>query len=112
MTPALPNAELDQTPRPALDGELPDLAAIRALTEQLALPLSPEDQTAQSMPDASPTKWHRAHTSWFFEEFVLDTRHSSAFDPGFATCSTATTTRSDRGTRDCSAGWSPGRGLP
>ena len=48
-----------------------DYQAIRDETEALAAPLSPEDQMIQSMPDVSPTKWHRAHITWFFETFLL-----------------------------------------
>jgi ergothioneine biosynthesis protein EgtB len=46
-------------------------AAVRRRTDWLCEPLVPEDQVPQSMPDCSPIKWHRAHSTWFFETFVL-----------------------------------------
>ena len=57
------------------------LFATRRLSEELAAPLSPEDQVVQSMEDASPTKWHLAHVTWFWEAFVL-----SEHLPGYTLC--------------------------
>src|SRR4051812_3160508 len=78
------------TPKPLDGGDRAtlhdDYRRVRALTESLAAPLSPEDQVVQSMPDVSPTKWHRAHTTWFFETFLLSPRLDgyTPFDPAYA----------------------------
>src|SRR5438132_5424767 len=60
-------------------------AQVRAWTEKLCEPLETEDYVVQSMPDCSPTKWHLAHTAWFFETFVLTPYLSDyrLFDPQY-----------------------------
>src|SRR5947207_11273198 len=68
------------------DPALERFEAVRHETEALTANLTAEDQSIQSMPDVSPTKWHLAHTTWFFETFIL-TRFCPGyriFDPAFA----------------------------
>ena len=67
-----PTASVTQTVRSSLRASPGDAyARVRGLSVALAAPLAAEDQVIQSMPDTSPTKWHLAHTTWFFETFLL-----------------------------------------
>ena len=68
-----------------LSDRLDAYRSVREHTEALCRHLTAEDQCVQSMPDASPAKWHRAHTTWFFEQFVLRPFCPGyiAFDPDF-----------------------------
>ena len=70
----------------ARDAAIVRFTEVRRESEALTANLTPEDQSIQSMPDVSPTKWHLAHTTWFFETFILTRLDPDyrVFDPAFA----------------------------
>src|SRR5262245_33761869 len=72
----------------SVNGRMPEWQAlterfqdVRQSTEALCAPLAVEDYVIQSMPDCSPTKWHLAHVSWFFETFLLEPSVASYRSP-------------------------------
>src|SRR5210317_1378874 len=71
-------APADSVHHSAVDALSTQYRRVRELSEKLVATLAPEDTVVQSMPDVSPTKWHLAHVTWFFERFVLE-----AFAPGY-----------------------------
>ena len=88
------------------DAMIERFAGIRRESEALTANLTPEDQSIQSMPDVSPTKWHLAHTTWFFETFVLTRLDPDyrVFDPAFAYLFNSYYEAVGPGIRDPSAG--------
>jgi ergothioneine biosynthesis protein EgtB len=84
---ALAEAPPDAAPPAAWDAEgaIARYREVRRYTEQLCEPLATEDYVVQSMPDVSPTKWHLAHTTWFFETFLLapERRGYRSFHPQY-----------------------------
>ena len=77
-----------ETAEPTVGGLQEKLFRTRQTSLQIADPLTEEDQIVQSMEDASPTKWHLAHTTWFFEEIVLKPHDADyrIFDDRFGYC--------------------------
>ena len=73
---------------------------VRRTTERLCAPLAVEDYVVQAMPDVSPTKWHLAHVSWFFETFLVAPHLPGYEPPNDGSSSTRTTTPSGRSSRD------------
>src|SRR5262245_56003208 len=73
---------MKRQPRPRIESTALSqrFAQVRAQSLALAEPLSEADAQVQSMPDVSPTKWHLAHVTWFFETFILE-RHERDFKP-------------------------------
>ena len=82
LSPAAARPDTARDPRACLREHF---GRVRALSQQLCAPLEPEDMVVQSMPDVSPAKWHLAHTSWFFENFILQPHALGyrSFDPHF-----------------------------